>query len=205
MPPTSLLGLVLAGGASRRMSRDKGTLRYHGEPQAVHAWRLLNDLCGRAYVSTNARHAGAAPYSDLPLIVDEGDYRGPAAGLQAAWTRHPDAAWLTLAVDMPLVDRALLEELVAGRDVNAPATAFRHEDGTVEPLCTIWESTARGPLLEQISGGDSSLRRFLETHGAAYVIPSAPLKLRSVNDPAEQAALLEALSRPDAAPKPSTT
>src|SRR5690606_14996663 len=193
MPLTSFFGLVLAGGASRRMTRDKGTLRYHRDPQAVHAWRLLNDLCGRAYVSANAYQAAAEPYTDLPLIIDEGHYRGPAAGLEAAWTHHPEAAWLTLAVDMPLVDRALLEELIAARDDNAPATAFRHEDGTVEPLCTIWEPAARAPLLEQISSGDSSLRRFLETHGAACLVPSAPAKLRSINDAAEHASLIEEL------------
>ena len=193
MPPPSLLGLVLAGGASRRMRRDKGTLRYHGEPQAVHAWRLLTDVCGRAYVSTNARRAGAAPYSELPLIVDAGDYRGPASGLEAAWSRHPDAAWLTLAVDMPLVDRALLEELIAARDPSAHATAFRHADGIIEPLCTIWEPAARAPLLARLAAGDASLRRFLESHAAALVAPSTPEKLRSADDPHEQAALAKEL------------
>ena len=188
-----LLGLVLAGGASRRMNRDKGTLRYHDEPQAVHAWRLLTDVCGRAFVSTNARRAGIAPYSDLPLIVDAGDYRGPASGLDAAWSRYPDAAWLTLAVDMPLVDRVLLDELVAARDPSAHATAFRHDDGVIEPLCTIWEPKARVPLLERLAAGDASLRRFLEAHAAALIAPGAPEKLRSVDDPAGHALLASEL------------
>ncbi|HEX6993812.1 MAG TPA: NTP transferase domain-containing protein [Gammaproteobacteria bacterium] len=191
IPP--LLGLVLAGGASRRMSRDKGTLRYHDAPQAVHAWRLLIEVCGRAYVSANGRQAGTAPYSDLPLIVDARDYRGPASGLEAAWERHPGAAWLTLAVDMPLVDRALLEELTAARDPSACATAFRHDDGIIEPLCTIWEPAARVPLLERLTAGDASLRRFLETHAAALVAPGTPEKLRSIDDPAGHAALARTL------------
>lgn len=188
-----LLGLVLAGGASRRMSRDKGTLRYHDAPQAVHAWQLLTDVCGRAYVSTNARRAAEAPYSGLPLIVDVGEYRGPASGLEAAWERHPNAAWLTLAVDMPLVDRALLDELVAARDPSACATAFRHDDGVIEPLCTIWEPAARGPLLERLAAGDASLRRFLEAHAVALIAPSDPAKLRSIDDPAGHAALVKSL------------
>jgi molybdenum cofactor guanylyltransferase len=205
MPSIPLTGLVLAGGASRRMNRDKGTLRYYSDPQAIHAWRLLNDLCGRAYVSANTLQADAAPYTELPLIVDEGYYRGPAAGLKAAWTRHPEAAWLTLAVDMPLVDSPLLEELEAARDMNAPATAFRHADGTVEPLCTIWEPAARTPLLEQIARGDASLSRFLETHGAAFVAPSTPAKLRSINDSDEQASLLAELHRVSQVSKRSMT
>src|SRR5690606_12107676 len=166
---------------------------YHGEPQAVHAWRLLTDVCGRAYVSTNARRAGAAPYSELPLIVDTADYRGPASGLEAAWSRHPDAAWLTLAVDMPLVDRALLVELIAARDPSVHATAFRHADGIIEPLCTIWEPAARAPLLERVAAGDASLRRFLECHATALIAPSSPEKLRSIDDPAGQAAVVNTL------------
>src|SRR5690606_8665625 len=94
-----LFGLVLAGGASRRMGRDKGALIYHGEPQAVHAWRLLTEVCGTAYVSISAFQGAAAPYADLPLIPDALDdcgdaspvrsaddaQQGPAAGLASAW------------------------------------------------------------------------------------------------------------------------
>lgn len=193
-PIPQLLGLVLAGGASRRMNRDKGTLCYHRVPQAVHAFRLLTDVCGRAYVSTNADRAAHPPYSELPLIVDVGEYRGPASGLEAAWARHPSAAWLTLAVDMPLVDRALLDELVAARDPSTCATAFRNDDGVIEPLCTIWEPSARGPLLARLAAGDASLRRFLEGHSARLIALGAPDKLRSIDDPVTHAALVEALT-----------
>src|SRR5690606_15047972 len=121
------------------------------------------------------------------------DHRGPASGLEAAWHRHPNAAWLTLAVDMPLVDRALLDELVAARDPSACATAFHH-DGVVEPLCTIWEPMARGPLLERLAVGDASLRRFLENHLPTLIVPSTTEKFRSIDDPAEHAALVESLT-----------
>lgn len=175
-------GLVLAGGASRRMGRDKGALRYHDAPQAVHAFRLLAGLCARAYVSTNARNAGAPPYDELPLIVDDEDYAGPAAGLEAAWRRHPSVAWLALAVDMPLVDRPLLEALLGHRNPAALVTAFRHPDGTIEPLCAIWEPAARAPLLEQLAAGDASLRRFIERGPAELLVASEPERLCNAND-----------------------
>lgn len=189
-----LRGLVLAGGSSRRMGRDKGALVYHGEPQAVHAWRLLSDVCEHAYVSTGASQAGSAPYRELPLILDDGSVAGPAAGLAAAWRRHPQAAWLVLAVDMPRVDGALLRELIGARDPTAPATAFRGADGGAEPLCAIWEPAARDLLLRRIAAGDASPRRILHAHAATLVDASAPEKLRGVNSPAERDALLRELA-----------
>lgn len=178
----NLVGLALAGGASRRMGRDKGALDYHGEPQAAHVWRLLEKLCGAAYVSTNASRAESPPYSTLPLILDAGDYEGPASGLLAAWERYPDAAWLVLAVDMPLVDEDLLTALIRARDTDAFATCFQHDDGTVEPLCSIWEPAAREPLRRDVQAGRRSPRRFLMAHRTSLLRPPDPRKLASAND-----------------------
>ncbi|MBN1237832.1 MAG: NTP transferase domain-containing protein [Gammaproteobacteria bacterium] len=195
-----LTGLVLAGGASRRMGRDKGALDYGGEPQVRRAWRLLASVCGEAFVSTNAARAAAPPYRDLPLILDPEDYTGPAAGLLAAWARRPDSAWLALAVDMPLVDRALLAVLVEGRDPQAIATCFRHDDGTLEPLCTIWEPSARAPLQAEIEAGRRSPRRFLLSQPVAALRPPDSSKLAGANDPRSW----DALSRPSVS-RPGTS
>jgi molybdopterin-guanine dinucleotide biosynthesis protein A len=177
-----LLGLVLAGGESRRMGRDKGLLRYGGEPQARRAWRMLMGACGDAYVSVRAAQAGRPGYAELPLIVDaETEALGPAAGLLAAWARRPDAAWLALAADLPFVDEDLLARLMRGRDHGRLATAFRHPDGVPEPLCSIWEPAARGPLLEQASSGDRSLRRLLLAGAAALLEIDDPSRLESVD------------------------
>src|SRR5690606_9010302 len=158
------------------------TLVYRGETLVTRAWRLLTTVCGRAYVSVNTAQAGARPYSELPLIVDDDEGRGPAAGLVAAWRRYPDAAWLVLAADMPLVDPAVLEPLRAERDPGRFATVYRHSDGLYEPLCSIWEPIARKAFGEWVAAGHGSLRRFLERHDVAAVAPAEPEKLRSFND-----------------------
>jgi molybdopterin-guanine dinucleotide biosynthesis protein A len=184
-----LFGLVLAGGASRRMGQDKGALVYHAEPQVLHAWRLLSAVCEQAYVSTNRSRATAAPYRELPLILDDGDFEGPIAGLEAAWRLHPGAAWLVLAVDMPLVDVELLNVLVAARNSSALATAFENDDGVLEPLCAVWEPAAREALNRAMRAGERSPRRFLESHAAATLRAPRPGVLTSVNGYAEYEAL----------------
>jgi molybdopterin-guanine dinucleotide biosynthesis protein A len=183
-----LLGLVLAGGRSRRMGEDKGGLRYHGDAQALVAWRLLNSVCGQAFVSVRAGQTAVEPYADLPCIVDVIAGRGPAVGLESAWRAHPDAAWLTLAVDMPRVTPALLESLVAQRNRQAIATALRHPDGTAEPMCAIWEPAARVHVYAELESGRGSLRQTLERDDVAFAAWGELHMLDSINTPSERAA-----------------
>ena len=119
--------------------------------------------------------------------------RGPIAGLEAAWRTRPEAAWLALAIDMPLADRPLLQFLIDYRNADALATAFLHEDGTIEPLCAIWEPAARQPLLEQVRRGDASLRRFLSRGNVECLVCPTPEKLRNANDIAAYRELLDGL------------
>jgi molybdopterin-guanine dinucleotide biosynthesis protein A len=192
VPP--LHGLVLAGGRGTRLGREKGALDYHGEPQARWAHALLESVCGRAFASVRADQAGVEPYAGLPLIVDTQAGAGPAAGLLAAFAAEPEAAWLLLAADLPLVDRPTLERLVAARDVAAVATGYRHRDGTAEPLCAIYEPGARAALAAQ-RPGRLSLRRVLEAGPSRLLDPLDGARLTSVNTAADDAAVRARLAR----------
>jgi molybdenum cofactor guanylyltransferase len=181
-PP--LWGLVLAGGSSRRMGREKAQIDYHGIPQAEWAQRLLAAHCERAFVSVAPEQAASGNYRGLPIVVDAVRDGGPACGLLAAWSLKADVAWLVVAADMPLLDDATLRELVAARDAAAVATVFRNAEGSLEPLCAIWEPRAR-PSVK--AGG--SLRGLLERSKVHAVEPSRPDRLDSANTPEEEVGL----------------
>ena len=52
IPP--LNGLVLAGGKSQRMKQDKALLTYHGVPEVVRVYNLIEELLGSCFVSVKA-------------------------------------------------------------------------------------------------------------------------------------------------------
>jgi molybdopterin-guanine dinucleotide biosynthesis protein A len=183
--PAPVWGLVLAGGASRRMGGDKGGLSYHGITQAEWTWQQLDQICERAYISVNSVQQGQEPYASLPTITDEFEPVGPATGLLSAWSAFPQVAWLVVAVDMPFLDRRTLKSLVDGRCPTSVATAFQHSDGTLEPLCAIWEAAAQPILAARVQSGDASLRRCLEAEGCRILRPPVNDALISVNSPAE--------------------
>jgi molybdopterin-guanine dinucleotide biosynthesis protein A len=193
LPP--LLGLVLAGGRGTRIGREKGTLDYHGRSQVVWALELLSRFCRDAYVSVRRAQASELPYSRLPVVIDDAEEpTGPAAGLAAAFRLRPEAAWLTVAADMPLLDAAMLEVLCNRRDPARIATAYRHGDGTPEPLCTIWEPASRQFLERAGGGGSVSLRRVLEDGPALLLDAADPARLRSVNVAGDDAAARERIA-----------
>jgi molybdenum cofactor guanylyltransferase len=164
------------------MGRDKAQLDYHGRPQVVWAHELLARLCERAYVSIGPDKVDAPGYAGLPSIADREGGLGPASGLLAAWVFAPQVAWLVLAADMPLVDIPMLQTLIACRDPHAIATAFRHADGSLEPLCTIWE-----PGAKTFVAAPASLQRVLENSSVRALLLDHPDRLASVNTVEEDA------------------
>jgi molybdopterin-guanine dinucleotide biosynthesis protein A len=194
--PAPLYGLVLAGGRGTRLGLDKGGLDYHGVVQARWTFELLAGLCDERFVSVRSAQLALPAYRDLPTIVDAEPSAGPASGLRAALHHAPNAAWLVVAADMPLLDRPTLTRLVAERDPNALATAYCHADGTPEPLCAIFEPGVAEHLAET-PDDKVSLKRLLGAGTSRLLRIADERALESVNTPADDAGVRRRLADTD--------
>jgi molybdenum cofactor guanylyltransferase len=187
-----LYGLLLAGGASRRMGQDKAGLRYGGEPQLRRAWRLLCGTTARAFVSVRIDQQDDPLRVQLPQIVDTQPGVGPAAGILAAQAAHPGAAWLVLACDLPRLDAATLQRLLAARDPACEATAFCSvHDGLPEPLCAIWEPASHALLRARVASGKPCPRKALIL-ARTHLLDPAGAALDNINTPQDDARVREA-------------
>jgi molybdopterin-guanine dinucleotide biosynthesis protein A len=197
---TALYGLVLAGGRSTRMQADKAALAYGSRPQLAEAYDLVARHAARAYVSVRADQADEPLRAAFPQVVDGDIGQGPIAGIVAAQARHPDAAWLVVACDLPRLDDATLGELVRRRDPGRLATAFTSaRDGLPEPLCAIYEPASRDPILAHVAAGRDCPRKFLVSHDVRLLAPRDPSVLDNVNTPADATAARAALGARGAA------
>jgi molybdopterin-guanine dinucleotide biosynthesis protein A len=157
-----LFGLVLAGGASTRMQRDKAAIEYHGQSQLHWTFHLLSHVCAATFVSVRPDQREEPTRAGLPQIVDRQPGIGPIAGISAALHAHPKAAWLVVACDLPFLNEQTLRYLLEHRDPRKVATAFKSShDGLPEPLCAIWEPAAREPVLAFVAAGKQCPRKFL--------------------------------------------
>jgi molybdopterin-guanine dinucleotide biosynthesis protein A len=184
-----LYGLLLSGGASRRMLQDKAALAYRGEPQLLRAWRLLSAVTEKAFVSVRDSQRDDSLRGSLPQIVDSYDAIGPAAGILSAQEQYPNAAWLVLACDLPLLDAETLQRLITARDPAIDATAFTSShDGLPEPLCAIWEPSSHTLLKQRYDGGSYCPRKAL-IQSRILLLPAPGAALDNVNTPEERDAM----------------
>ncbi len=189
-----LYGLVLAGGRSTRMGRDKAALQINGRAQLARAFDLLAPLAARCFVSVREDQRNDPLRAAYPQVVDLAELPGgPASGIIAAQRAHPGAAWLVVACDLPLLDAGTLQHLIAHRDPAKAATAYRSShDGLPEPLCAIWEPSTAGPLAAAVAAGRLCPRKFLLQSDTLLLDQPRPESLENVNTPAELAAVTAA-------------
>lgn len=186
----TLCGLVLAGGLSSRMGRDKAALVH---PDGRTLARRCHDLLAEAGCETVAlslRHGQQTPagFADLPQVVlvrdPEGMSQGPLGGMLAAMRLRPEADWLMLACDLPRLDLATLTHLLVSKRPDEPFLSYRSEfDGLPEPLCALYAPAAL-PILEQAQAeGMRCPRKPLIRHHCRLLEPVTPHALDNANTP----------------------
>jgi molybdopterin-guanine dinucleotide biosynthesis protein A len=189
-----LYGLILAGGRSSRMQRDKAALAYHGRSQLERAVSLLEPHVGRVFVSVRPDQTGDPVRAKFEQIIDTHANLGPIAGILAAQAKYPRAAWLVLACDLPFLDESTLAHLIFARQPQRLATAYRSShDGLPEPLCAIYEPASREPLLAHIADGKNCPRKFLINSDTQLIDEPNPNALDNVNTPEEYGSAVAAL------------
>lgn len=192
VPP--VYGLILAGGASSRMRRDKAVLVYRGKSQLDRAFELASRHVAKVFVSVRPSQMTEPTRARKPLIVDSVEGEGPIVGIRSALAAYPGVAWLVLACDLPFLSDAALERLLAERDPGALATAYLSaHDGLPEPLCAVWEPAAGSALSAYQAAGERCPRKFLRRHPARLIEPRDRHALDNVNTPEEYAQAQDAL------------
>jgi molybdopterin-guanine dinucleotide biosynthesis protein A len=100
----SLIGVVLAGGMSRRMGVDKALLPFQDSTLLHHQVELLRPLCERVLVSGD--------YQGFECVPDTTARCGPLGGIYSVAQCNPGAALLIIPVDMPQLTAHYLSLLI---------------------------------------------------------------------------------------------
>jgi molybdopterin-guanine dinucleotide biosynthesis protein A len=194
MKLSSTVGLVLCGGQSARMGRDKGLISYHRLPQREHTYNLLREICAEVYLSCNQNQLMAIG-EEFNTIGDLPKYSGvgPLGAVLSALEQLPGKDILLTGCDYPFLTKDDLDCFIQGIDDSFIAASFFDE--TFEPALAWYSRYAAEPLLKMFRQGEFSLRKFLIQANAHKHFPRDRRTIRSIDTPAESELVHTTLKR----------
>jgi len=152
MTDTDVVGVVLAGGLSRRMGGgDKALLELGGKPILAHAIQRLAPQVGPMVLNANGNPDRFAEF-DLPVAADPvegfaGPLAGVLAGLDWAHANHPGSEWVaTVASDTPFFPADLVARLREAVAAQSSDMACAASGGRNHPVFGLWPVALREDL-----------------------------------------------------------
>lgn len=156
---TGVAGAVLVGGRSRRMGRDKALIEIDGVPMAHLVAGVLVAAGCRPVMAIGAPHLAAG----LVVVADEHPGDGPLGGILTALHAAAPQPVLVLACDLPWIDAATVDALLAATDAaagsGAPIDVAMAVVDQREPLCAVWMPTALAELQRSFGAGERAVHR----------------------------------------------
>jgi molybdopterin-guanine dinucleotide biosynthesis protein A len=157
--------VILAGGKSSRMGRDKALLRLGRE---TFLEKILAQLSRFPEIFISASREGDYTRFGVPVVLDLYPGKGPMGGLYSALVICRSPALLAIGCDKPLFEAALGHWLISrleGFDAAVPIT----RDGRVQPLCAVYAKSCKDVFLSQIQKGDYRMTHALKLLRTNYI------------------------------------
>lgn len=162
-----IVGVILAGGLSRRMGgREKSLIELAGRPLAAHVAERLSPQVDQLVINANG---DPARFGNLGLLVIADTIAGncgPLAGIAAAieWARvnHPDTSHvLSMPADTPFLPKNLRKRLEAALP-SAHAIAIARSHGRLHGACGLWPVALENRIVRALAEGRNKVMDLVE-------------------------------------------
>jgi len=181
-------GIILAGGASRRMGRNKALLDWGGIPMIASIVQRLRTVADEIIIAANDKSL-YAPFADR-CVEDVFQNVGTLAGIHAGLKAAAHEVTLVVGCDMPFLNPAVLEWFVqASQNVDV---VVLQRAGQLEPLHAVYRTSCLAVIEEAILAGERIAYSFYDRVRTRYVDPAeidhldpTLCSFRNVNTPEE--------------------
>ena len=189
-PENEPIGVILAGGAGRRLGGDKAVVELAGKPLIGYPLAAMAAVFRRVAVLAKADSALPALHG-IEVWVEEEKAQHPLVGILEALRRARGRPVMICAADLPFVTAELIRAIAF--DSGEPALAVVAGDrGRLQPLLARYEPDAASPLAAARADRDVPLRQAVAALEPRVFEVADPDLLFNVNAPED---LLQAASR----------
>lgn len=174
LAPHQFTAVILAGGQSRRMGRDKAWLLCEGKPLLQRALETVRAAgAHEIFISARPDQDFSALPDPCPVLVDLQPGFGPMGGIERALFQATASLVLVLAVDLPRMTPSFLCQLVGRCDAMTGAIPILK--GELEPLVAIYPKQCHPLAARALSQQQPRVRDFAETCLRAHALRSFPV------------------------------
>lgn len=182
------IAVIVAGGKSSRMGKDKALLPFGGfSTLSEFQYSKLSGLFQNVYLSTKEEKFDFT----ANVVFDRMDESSPLVGIISIFeTLKADEIFL-LSVDMPLVDEAVIRTLQKNNTPQSDAVIAKSPEG-IQPLCGLYKKSILPLAYRHLAAGDHRLQNLLKKVHTHYVAFDSDIPFANLNTPEEyQRALLD--------------
>ena len=168
----TLSAVLLAGGKSTRMGRDKAMLQFRGRP----LWETQLDLLRKIEpqeIFVSARTDPPWRPIDVEFVLDVPPSRGPLSGIAAALAQTKSDHLVALAIDMPFMTPEYLRQLLDNLQVGYGIVPMI--DDCAEPLAAVYPRAAAVDFGQALCGKNFSLQPLVARLIAANKVRPIPV------------------------------
>lgn len=147
-------GIILAGGASRRMGKDKGLCYYKGKQLVSYSIEVLKPICDNIIIGSN----NPDEYSKFgyEVIVDEIKNIGPIGGIYSCLKKSSTKRNLIVSCDTPYLNKDSLNYILESSN-DYEIVIPQHANLFYEPLAGYYSSSIVAKIEESIVEEDYKL------------------------------------------------
>ena len=161
-----LTGILLAGGLSRRMGREKGLLRVGCQYLYQYPLQVLEACCDEILISSCKEAVLPEHY---PTVCDQIPGIGPMGGIYTCLNRSSNDLNVVLSYDLPLVSKELIDFLMTRMEGYEAVVPFLDE-GQPEPLCAVYRKNCRHLFRELIDQKEYAVHKVFAKTRTNFVL-----------------------------------
>lgn len=161
-----ITGIIIAGGKSTRMGRDKALINFKGKKLIEYAIDLLKAFTNNVIISANEnKYAGYG----FPVVADNFPDLGPLSGLESALRQSETRNNIVVPCDTPFLNAGLYEDLLR-YSVNYDAVVPVSKGGNTEPLIAFYSKEILPVIDRQIKNQDYKMQNLLKAINTKFLL-----------------------------------
>lgn len=182
------VGILLAGGASRRFGSPKMFAKHEGKEFYRYSWEALKPYCDTVAVVARPEFLHRFPNKLRKLTdIEPFEGQGPLAGILSAMESIEADRYIVLPCDMPFITPDVVGRLLGAHSQDITAVSV---EGKRHPLVSVWQAGTAPSIRRALGEGSRRVMDVQAAHDVRWVegrrLSDTPEKsFKNINTPCE--------------------